>query len=148
MTAKAPKRRETTPATSSVGAYKKVLMSVLEQRPSGTRRKLAEALGKNRSFVSQFSHPGYKTPIPSRHLDTIFDICHFSPREKERFLKAYRSAHPRWAEGRQAPAGRLKITIEVPDLGHVSSNEALERLVREFAASAAGLMQHANGNDD
>lgn len=148
MAQKAVKRREAAPAKSTVGVYKKVLMSVLDQRPSGTRRKLAEALGKNRSFVSQFSHPGYKTPIPSRHLDTIFEICHFSQREKERFLKAYRAAHPRWAESRQAPAGRRKLTIEVPDLGRASSNRTLERLIREFAASTAGLMRSAKGNND
>ena len=38
------------------------------------------ALGKNRSFVSQITNPAYATPIPAQHLETIFEICHFSPR--------------------------------------------------------------------
>ena len=35
--------------------------------PSGTRQRLAAALGKNRSFVTQITSPAYATPIPARH---------------------------------------------------------------------------------
>src|SRR5689334_3844593 len=41
----------------AVGAYKTVLQRVLDARPSGTRHRLAIALGKNRSFISQIANP-------------------------------------------------------------------------------------------
>ena len=78
----------------TVAAYKRVLQDVLERRPSGMRQRLAVALGKNRSFISQISNPTYPTPIPAQHVEAIFEICHFSPPERERFLDAYRQAHP------------------------------------------------------
>ena len=53
----------------AVARYKGVLQQVLEARPSGTRQRIAAALGKNRSFVSQIANPAYATPIPARHLD-------------------------------------------------------------------------------
>ncbi len=36
----------------AASAYKAVLKRVLDARPSGTRHRLAIALGKNRSFIS------------------------------------------------------------------------------------------------
>ena len=80
--------------SATVAAYKRVLQDVLERRPSGMRQRLAEALGKNRSFISQISNPIYPTPIPAQHVESILEICHFSPPERERFLDAYRRAHP------------------------------------------------------
>ena len=73
----------------AVARYKAILQRVMENRPSGTRQRLAGALGKNRSFVSQIANPAYSTPIPAGHLDTIFEICHFSPEERRQFLDAY-----------------------------------------------------------
>ena len=70
------------------------LRTVIDLRPSGTRQRLAAALGKNRSFISQITNPAYLTPIPAQHLDTLFEICHFSPDEKRRFIEAYTCAHP------------------------------------------------------
>ena len=58
---------------SPVAEYKRLLQRVLENRPSGTRQRLATALGTNRSFVSQMTNPAYAMPVPSQHLDTIFD---------------------------------------------------------------------------
>ena len=46
---------------------------------------LADALGKHRSFVTQITSPTYSTPLPARHLPTIFKVCHFSPTEQEHF---------------------------------------------------------------
>ena len=60
------------------------------------------ALGKNRSFVSQITNPAYATPIPVRHLETIFEICHFSPKPtRGRFLDAY--ARPIRSAGMERP---------------------------------------------
>ena len=46
-----------------------------DNRPSGTRQRLAGALGKNRSFVSQIANPAYPVPIPVQHLETIFEFA-------------------------------------------------------------------------
>jgi hypothetical protein len=119
-------------AGDPVADYKTILQLVLDNRPSGTRQRLAMALGKNRSFISQISNPSYSVPIPQRHLETIFEICHFPPEEKRRFLSAYQRAHP----GRLPPVreGRRMRThaILLPDLGNEERNRQLEMLVSEF----------------
>src|SRR5581483_440493 len=85
-------------SSSAVADYKNILRRVLENRPSGTRQRLAAALGKNRSFISQITNPSYAVPIPGPHLSTIFDICHFSLNDRRAFLEAYGRAHPRRKE--------------------------------------------------
>ena len=64
------------PGDSNVADYKLILRRVLDNRPSGTRLKLAAALGKNRSFVTQITNPAYLVPIPAKHVAIIFDVCH------------------------------------------------------------------------
>src|SRR5438477_309550 len=78
----------------AVVAYKAILKRVLDNRPSGTRQRMANALGKNRSFVSQIANPAYPVPIPARHLEAIFEICHFSQDDRREFLAEYARAHP------------------------------------------------------
>src|SRR5947209_19149870 len=90
---------------SSVEAYKSLLREVLERRPSGTRQRLANALNKNRSFVSQISNPTYQVPIPAPHLDVIFEVCHFSASEKKAFLEAFQRAHPNRLKPRRGSHG-------------------------------------------
>ncbi len=48
---------QATPAASQdfIAAYKAILRDVLDRRPSGMRQRLAEALGKNRSFITQIA---------------------------------------------------------------------------------------------
>ena len=43
-------------------AYKTILAQIIDNRPSGTRQRLAAALGKHRSFVTQVTSPAYSTP--------------------------------------------------------------------------------------
>src|ERR1700682_4742641 len=88
---------QATPAGSQelIAAYKAILRDVLDRRPSGMRQRLAEALGKNRSFITQIANPAYQTPIPAQHVQPIIQICHFSVQERDRFLEAYQTAHPR-----------------------------------------------------
>lgn len=118
-------------AEGAIRAYKSVLASVIEQRPSGTRQRLADALGKHRSFVSQIANPAYSTPIPAKHLQAIFSVCHFSPAEREAFVTAYAIAHPG-----KAPSSAIRrtrhISIAVPDLGDEKQNAALDRAVLDF----------------
>ena len=92
----------------SVGAYKGVLKRVLDTRPSGTRHRLAIALGKNRSFISQIANPVYAVPIPVQHLETIFEICHFTAADRREFLAAYAEAHPRRLDLVRKPTGARK----------------------------------------
>ena len=93
-------------AEEAIRAYKTILSRVIDQRPSGTRQRLADALGKHRSFVTQITSPAYSTPIPSKHLPTIFSVCHFSPAERDQFLAAYGVAHP----GKAPAPARLRAS--------------------------------------
>lgn len=116
----------------AVADYKQVLNTVLESRPSGMRQRLAEAIGKNRSFVSQISNPAYQVPIPARHVAIIFEICHFSPHQRALFLEAYSRAHPgRLGLTIEGPHAR-KITLTLPDLGSAARNQQLETLIFDF----------------
>jgi hypothetical protein len=121
----------------SVGAYKSVLKRVLDARPSGTRHRLAIALGKNRSFISQIANPVYVVPIPVQHLETIFEICHFTAGDRREFLAAYAEAHPRRLDVVRKPAATRKITITVPDLGDARRNRLLDEAIAEIARRLA-----------
>jgi hypothetical protein len=130
----------TASSSEAVAEYKRTLQRVLENRPSGTRQRLAAALEKNRSFISQITNPTYAVPIPAIHLETIFEICHFPPEEKRHFLEAYERAH----------AHRLKLvkesrrlrshTIYLPDLGDEARNRQLEKLVATFITELIRLI--------
>ncbi len=120
-----------------VAAYKALLQAFIDRRPSGMRLKIAEAIGKNKSFVSQITNPAYPVPVPARHLDTIFRICHFSAEERQQFLAAYGAAHPNGAfDGKPArrrnDAGR-QVVIDLPLLGNPDLEDDVADLIREFA---------------
>jgi len=133
--------------SDAVAEYKTILKSVLENRPSGMRQKLAEAIGKNRSFVSQISNPAYQVPIPARHLALIFEICHFSPQEREAFLRAYSRAHPGRFPAAFSARHARKITLALPDLGSPRRNQQLEALVIDFVHRLGSLLgdEHRTG---
>jgi len=125
-----------------VAAYKTILHDVLDQRPSGTRQRLAVALGKNRSFVSHMCSPAYPVPIPAPHLEIIFEICHFPPAEKSAFLDLFKRAHPnRSRHVREAPSLR-SLKLEVYDLGDARKNRAFDALVKDTTRRLARLVAH------
>ncbi len=124
-----------------VAQYKRILQEVLEKRPSGTRLRLAEELGKNRSFISQITNPSYSVPIPARHVERIFEVCHFSALEKRSFLEAYAAAHPKRAPRAATPARWREIVLRVPDLHHAERNRHLEDLLAEMALRVARLLE-------
>lgn len=131
----------------AVGEYKRILSEVLDKRPSGTRQRLAAALGKNRSFVSQISSETYATPIPHTHLETIFEICHFSAIDRRRFLDAYGRAHPR-RPGALLEPHRIKAhTVYLPDLGSEAGNERLHRLVTDFVRELTHIIENGRGKE-
>lgn len=125
----------------AVAAYKMILAHVIDRRPSGTRQRLASALGKNRSFVSQITNPAYAVPIPATHLDVIFEICHFSTAEKRSFIAAYHVAHPRRLAP-VAPARNVRQqALLLPDLGDAERNARLQALVGDFVHQIVKLIQ-------
>jgi hypothetical protein len=115
-------------AADAIAGYKTLLRDVLDRRPSGTRQRLATALGTNRSFISQISNPAYDVPIPAQHLGTIFEICHLAAGERAAFLAAYARAHPRRLLA-PVPSDRERIVVlRVPDLGAVANRAFDARL--------------------
>jgi hypothetical protein len=115
-----------------VAEYKAILKRVLDNRPSGTRQRLAKALGKNRSFISQIANPAYPVPIPVQHLETMFELCHFSQDDRRDFLAAYRRAHPRrFALVHAVPRTRI-VSLAVPDLGDAKRNRAVDAMIADF----------------
>lgn len=128
-------------SSSAVADYKKILSDVIDRRPSGTRQRLAAALGKNRSFVSQITNPSYAVPIPAAHLDIIFEVCHFSLEERRNFISAYLLAHP----NRPAPihaTHKVKAhTVYLPDLGDDDRNARLHTLISDFVRQVAKLLE-------
>jgi hypothetical protein len=132
---------QATPAGSQdlIAAYKAILRDVLDRRPSGMRQRLAEALGKNRSFITQIANPAYQTPIPAQHVQPIIQICHFSVQERDRFLEAYHRAHPRRLLLLKERGRRL--TLMLPDLGTEQKNQRLDSLLSDFAERIARLME-------
>jgi len=127
--------------SGAVAVYKRIFRDVLDSRPSGMRIRLAHAMGKNRSFVSQISNPAYPVPIPVQHLNTIFDLCHFPPQAKTAFLRAYARAHPRRI-GRLAEGSHERmLTLHLPDLGSRKRNAQLDSLLQEFARRLVAIMQ-------
>ncbi|MDX1424300.1 MAG: hypothetical protein R3322_14245 [Kiloniellales bacterium] len=127
----------------ALAEYKTILRRVLDSRPSGTRQRLAEALGKNRSFISQISNPAYSTPIPAQHIEHIVKLCHFSPGEKAAFMDAYGRAHPRRARRAAETHELRRLVLQVPDLGDPGLNDAYDHLVAEFADKMGRLLASA-----
>jgi hypothetical protein len=119
--------------SGAVAAYKRIFKEVLDNRPSGMRIRLAHAMGKNRSFISQISNPAYPVPIPVQHLNTIFEVCRFSAAAKADFLEAYGRAHPRRMGRLDEMPRERTLMLHVPDLGTQKRNEQFDALMQEFA---------------
>lgn len=113
----------------AIAAYKKILKDILDLRPSGTRQRLATALGKNRSFVSQMANPGYAMPIPAQHIETMFDVCHFSEAQRKSFFEFYNRAHSRKLRLASVRNATRRIILDVPDLGDPERNAAFDTML-------------------
>jgi hypothetical protein len=126
---------------TAVAEYKRIFREVLDKRPSGMRLRLAHAMGKNRSFVSQISNPTYPVPIPIQHLNTIFEVCHFPPSAKAAFLAAYARAHPRRMNRLDEIPRERTVILHLPDLGSAKRNAQLDALMQEFARRLTAVLQ-------
>jgi hypothetical protein len=142
-------REKPKPAPASrdelVAAYKRLLQEYIDRRPSGLRLKVAKAIGKHRSFVSQITNPIYPIPVPARHLEAIFRICHLAPEEKQAFLSAYAAAHPNQprAEPRSPRKSREKriVEIELPILDDPEVEREMDELLRQVARQIEKLVR-------
>ncbi len=136
---------ETTPdfqdVDPAVAAYKRLLKECLDRRPSGTRQRLAAALGTHKSFVSQITNPGLRVPLPAQHVPTIFRICHFSHEEQGAFLQAYRAAHPSPSlpDKTDGEDGARTVKIDVPDFDDPQRRDEVVQAILEFSARLIAL---------
>jgi len=128
-----------------VAAYKTILQRVLDTRPSGTRQRIAAALGKNRSFVSQIANPAYETPIPARHVEVIMEICHFSPAQRRDFLRSYEIAHPKRLPTAGASARLRPHTIYLPELKDFELDRKLDLLIGEIVLRISEIVIESSG---
>jgi hypothetical protein len=134
------------PELGPIAAYKSILRGYIDRRPAGMRARIAVALGKHKSFVSQLTNPIYPMPIPARHLMPILEICHFSAEERKTFLKAYAAAHPA-SDPRALPDAdrvldrRKLLSLEIPVLRDPKKQRALEILVRQFVERVVELFE-------
>jgi len=134
-----------------VAQYKKILLRVLDTRPSGMRQRLADSLGANRSFISQITNPAYPVPVPARHVELIFDVCRFPDADRRAFLEAYEKAHPgRLPKSTRSSPHMRHVTLYLPDLGDAQKNAALDKIVSETVARMTALFlgRELGGEDD
>ncbi len=146
-----PRSREERRA--AIAAYKGLLREFIDRRPSGLRGRLARALGKHKSFVSQITNPAYDVPIPAGDLPVLFEVCHLTPDERRRFLELYEKAHPRRATRRAADrtGTAQEIRISLPAFGRPEIALEVEAAIREFAARVirvARLADTVEGKED
>lgn len=140
---RSPAAKTPPPTEEAILVYKRLLQDVLNQRPSGTRQRLSDALGKHRSFVTQMTSPSYPTPIPQKHLPTILSVCHFTPEERDTFLAAYRVAHRGKLDLAEAAPRMRHLNLLVPDFGDSKANAEFEKAVSDFVASMAEMIKRA-----
>ena len=128
----------------AIAAYKALLREFIDRRPSGLRGRLARALGKHKSFISQITSPAYAVPIPAGDLPVIFEVCHLTAEERRRFLELYERAHPRGARRAPARAGvPHEIRIPLPAFSRPETALEVEALIRDFAARVIRVAQLA-----
>lgn len=124
-----------------VAEYKLLLKAAIDRRPSGTRQKLAAAIGTHKSFISQVTNPSYRVPLPAQHIPTLFRVCHFSPEEQRAFLDTYARAHPGQAgvieELASIDADVLRIPL--PHFDDPKRRREVEDLIRDFAERVIAL---------
>ena len=84
-------------------------------------------------------NPAYAMPIPAQHLETIFEVCHFSPADRAAFLATYDNAHPGRRETGEEAVGTRVVSLTVPDLGNARRNQAVDALIAEYGRHVTRL---------
>lgn len=136
---------------SPVAYYKLILNTFLDRRPPGIRQVLADAIGKDRSFISQISNAAYAVPIPARHVRPICTVCQFTPEEEQVFVRSYLAAHPDRAADIYGVARRdggvNRLEVVVPALDSEEQRQRLEGLVQGMAREVADLVAAGTARD-
>lgn len=136
-------------ALSPVARYKAYLRDCIDRRPSGMRQKLATALGKHKSFVSQITNPNYSVPIPAGDLRLIFEVCHLAPEEQEHFLALYEKAHPNRAARARGPFNRPhELRIVLPAFQSEETARQVEKTIIDVANRVIRVAQSAESPND
>lgn len=123
-----------------VKQYKARLSALIDKRPSGTRQRIADALGKHRSFVTQILSTAYATPLPAKHVPVIFSVCHFNAEEKRQFLEDYRAAHPEKREELDGDTVLRHMSLMVLDFRDEEKNRQFDEAIADFAHRMAAIM--------
>lgn len=123
-----------------VKAYKHRLSALIDKRPSGTRQRIADALGKHRSFVTQVLSTAYATPLPAKHIPIIFSVCHFNSEEKRQFLEDYHAAHPEKREEPESAVALRHMSLMVPDFADEAKNRQFDEAIAAFAHQMAAII--------
>lgn len=134
-----------------IAVYKRLLRSLLDRRPSGTRQRIARAIGTHRSFVSQITNPSYKVPLPAQHVPTIMAVCHFSAEERAEFVAAYEAAHAGQLADPKRPDGLADTSDSegtTPDgvwipLPRMADPEQAARIAAAIRVAAAAIIDVA-----
>ena len=133
----------------AIASYKRLLQSYIDRRPSGTRLKIATALGTNKSFVTQIISPAYDVPLPEAHVPMIMSVCQFSEEERETFLAAYGSAHPNRLDAvrrnTERAQGFHRVQIMVPDLQNDGLQNDVEQAIRSMADHIIRIARRSPG---
>ncbi len=108
------------------------------------RQRLAETLGKNRSFISLISNPTYPdADSRAAHRADLRDLPLLAARARA-LPGGYRTAHPRRLQLLKEEHDRMRqLTVTVPDLGTDARNRRLEAIVKEFADKVARLLRES-----
>ena len=124
-----------------IAAYKELLRDFLAKRPSGLRKKISDAIGTNRSFVSQITNPKYSVPIPSHYVQKIIAVCHLTPSERTQFLEAYVEAHPGQTEllVSGAIADAYAVTIDLSAVKDETQRDLIRQTLKYTAESLIAL---------
>lgn len=122
--------------------YKMFLAEVISKRPSGIKRRLAEALNTNPSFISQITSPNYRIPIPLAHLPIIIKVLHLSKKEKNEFLRLYHLAHPMGlSEGYLGDeTDEDKLVVHLPRFKDKRTAREVRTLIEQFANRIIALL--------
>lgn len=119
----------------ALSAYKTLMRELIDRRPSGTRQRLAEAMGTHKSFISQVTNPKHRVPLPAQHVPTLFRVCHFTDDEQRIFLDLYGQAHPAQVGEFDdlAAIERNVLRIHLPEFSEPALRIEVETTIRELA---------------
>jgi hypothetical protein len=132
-------------AHDAIAEYKALLREYIDRRPSGTRRKLAEAFGTHKSFISQIINPNYRVPLPAQHIPALFRVCHLNAHEQRAFMEVYARAHPGQYGAIEDLASLEEdvLRIPLPEFSDPGHREQVEQLIKEFAERVIALVRDA-----